>query len=174
MRKYILSLFLLLLPFSTLVADPDSTTYFVEESFVSDGNCYLKLEGQQCFLIEKVLLRKASGWFDSDEYGSPCVRWLRGDRVSIYRSERYDFPFQIMNLQTDEMAWGIGVNFEREQFDKILAALNEISNDQRRLKNLQVSAETRLLKAIVDTADTAKEIQRDLQRVKDLLRGPGY
>jgi hypothetical protein len=105
------------------------------ESFEYKDNYYIKLSNNSYFLLQKILLHKATGWFERDKYGNPAAGWLIGDPMAIGRTGSYEFPFKIVNLHTQEEAFGVYVNFHMQSLEEIMNTLQQIIDSQQRIQN---------------------------------------
>lgn len=120
MRKWMLFIFMLLACSSHSYASVvQQEQLFVIENFSYNNNYYISLSNDSCFCLQKVLIKKATGWFDSDEYGNPAAGWLPGDRIILYRTGAYDYPFQMQNLDAMQQASAVSVNIEMRAFEDI-------------------------------------------------------
>lgn len=122
-------------------AEPTEISLTVKSSFCLDFQYYVCLSDNSHFVLNKVLIHKGSGWFDADKYGNPAASWLIGDPVSIQRTGNYDWPFQIINLYTQQSAPASLVDFEARNYERmqdrlrdLLSALREIKNDLSTIK----------------------------------------
>lgn len=124
-----------------LEAASKESTLTVKSSFSMDNQYYICLSDGSCFVLSKILTCKASGWFSADKYGNPAANWLPGDPVNIERRGEYDWPFNIINLCTDQSALASSFNFEVRHYEQmhdglrdLLHVLKEIQNDISAIK----------------------------------------
>jgi len=115
-------------------AEPiDSLT--VKSSFCLDDQYYVCLSDNSHFVLNKVLIHKGSGWFGVDKYGNPAASWLIGDPVSIQRTGDYEWPFQIVNLYTQQGAFAALVNFEARNYERMQDRLRDLLNVLKEIQN---------------------------------------
>lgn len=145
LRSLIVSgvIFLHALPFlsSKVEAETTEIVLAVKNSFCLDNQYYICLSDNSHFVLSKVLIHKASGWFDADKYGNPAANWLIGDPVAIERTGEYEWPFHIVNLHTKQGALANSVNFEARNYERmhdrlrdLLHVLKEMQSDISAIK----------------------------------------
>ncbi|QZA59030.1 hypothetical protein [Candidatus Rhabdochlamydia porcellionis] len=116
-------------------AEPAEVSLTVKSSFCLDDQYYVCLSDNSHFVLNKVLIHKGSGWFGVDKYGNPAASWLIGDPVSIQRTGEYDWPFQIVNLYTQQGAFATLVNFEARNYERIQDRLRDLLNVLKGIQN---------------------------------------
>lgn len=109
-------------------AEPVEIPLTVKSSFCLDDQYYVCLSDNSHFVLNKILLHKGSGWFGVDKYGNPAASWLIGDPVSIQRTGEYEWPFQIVNLHTQQGAFASLVNFEVRNYERMQDKLRDLVN----------------------------------------------
>lgn len=116
-------------------AEPTEVSLTVKSSFCLDDQYYVCLSDNSHFVLNKVLIHKGSGWFGVDKYGNPAASWLIGDPVSIQRTGEYEWPFQIVNLYTQQDAFAALVNFEARNYERMQDKLRDLLNVLKEIQN---------------------------------------
>lgn len=116
-------------------AEPTEVSLTVKSSFCLDDQYYVCLSDNSHFVLNKVLIHKGSGWFGVDKYGNPAASWLIGDSVSIQRTGEYEWPFQIVNLYTQQGAFAALVNFEARNYERMQDRLRDLLNVLKEIQN---------------------------------------
>lgn len=116
-------------------AESTEVSLTVKSSFCLDDQYYVCLSDNSHFVLNKVLIHKGSGWFGVDKYGNPAASWLIGDPVSIQRTGEYEWPFQIVNLYTQQGAFAALVNFEARNYERMQDRLRDLLNVLKEIQN---------------------------------------
>ena len=122
--------------------EPTEVSLTIKNSFNQNGCYFVFLSDNSHFKIKQVLIQQGTGWFGKNTYFDPTSSWLIGDPVSIQRTGEQDWPFQIINLHTQESAFADLVNFEAEENNRmqdtlkdLLKVLKEMQSDLSAIKN---------------------------------------
>ncbi len=116
-------------------AEPTEISLTVKSSFCLDDQYYVCLSDNSHFVLNKALIHKGSGWFEVDKYGNPAASWLIGDPISIQRTGEYEWPFQIVNLYTQQGAFAALVNFEARNYERMQDRLRDVLNVLKEMQN---------------------------------------
>jgi len=136
MSKMLLFLMLTMCPIVMAdypAAAPAPMASKINENYTYKGAFYLELDNGARFMLQKGVVQKATSWFGTDIYGNPAIHWMIGDRVSINRTGGYEFPFQIVNLETNEEAFGVLVNPDMQSLEDIILKLDEVLKSHHQL-----------------------------------------
>lgn len=110
------------------------STLTITDSYTYQDNYYLVLSNGSNLLLQKVIVKKATGWFDNDKYGNPAAHWLIDDKIQVIRGKGLKFPIQLINLETQEEASGSYVNPEMQELENIHKEYKALSKENKKLR----------------------------------------
>lgn len=117
----------------------------ISENYSFKSNYYISLDDDSSYILKKVVISKAAHWFESDVYGNPAAHWMKGDRVIVNRTGDFSFPFQLINLETNEEAFGSYINPHMEGVENIHVMFEQLIKENQviRKKLDEVASELR-------------------------------
>lgn len=151
-------------------AAPGDSTPVILESFAYKNSYYLALSDGSRFSLKAILLEKG-GWFSPAKYGNPAAHWVINDRVAINRVEGFEFPFQLVNLETQEEALAAYYNPHMEGLENIQTLFQQImdSFQKQNIELTVIKADLYAVKRVVDVIEDDTDANA-LHQMTDMLQ----
>lgn len=118
------------LPQNTPASDPATGVLTITESFTYKNSYYLTLNDGSCFTLKEIVVEK--GWLGIEKYGNPAAAWLINDRIVINRIGGFEFPFQLVNLDTQEEALAAHYNPHMEGIENVHSLFQRVINEMEK------------------------------------------
>lgn len=154
---------------TSLAADESQSQQTLTGNFAYNDDYYLTLSNGSSFSVQKIIIKKASGWFDKDEMGNPAAGWLVGDTISIERTGDYHFPFRLINLVASQDLRAVSVDIDMKayedlskQWQKITRCLEEIKKNVANVKEDTSS----IKKDVANVKEDTSVIKKDVKTLK--------